>query len=49
MRESLLAGESLSGGRDFRVSFRLNAAGAVSAVAIAFEPTVADIVFTRVG
>jgi len=49
MRESLLAGESLSGGRDFRVSFRLNPAGAVGAVAIAFEPAVADIVFTRVG
>jgi len=49
MRESLLAGESLSGGHDFRVSFRLNAAGAVGAVAIAFEPAVADIVFTRVG
>jgi hypothetical protein len=49
MRESLLAGESLSGGRDFRVSFRLDPAGAVGAVAIAFEPAVADIVFTRVG
>ncbi len=49
MRESILAGESRSGGRDFRVSFRLDPAGVVGAVAIAFEPAVADIVFTRVG
>lgn len=47
MRESVLAGESLSGEHEFRVSFRMDAAGGVSAVAIAFEPAVADIVFAR--
>jgi CubicO group peptidase (beta-lactamase class C family) len=49
MRESLLVGESRHGGREFRVSFQLDRAGAVGAVAIDFEPAVADIVFARVG
>jgi CubicO group peptidase (beta-lactamase class C family) len=41
--------DTLFAGNDFRVSFRLGEDGAVAAVAIAFEPAVADIVFMRVG
>jgi CubicO group peptidase (beta-lactamase class C family) len=40
--------DTLFAGNDFPASFRLDHDGAVAAVAITFEPAVADIVFTRV-